>query len=294
MRVDTAVGTTLDALVRRFLDDHASPTVVGAAFGVAGPVVNGRAQLTNHPWTIDAAQLSTALGVPVRVLNDLEALAYSLDALDAGEVSTLHAGGPRPSGLAAVVGVGTGLGAALLVRAGERRVACPTESGHADFAPRSAREDQLVTALRRAYGRATIEHVVSGRGLVNLHRFTHDGRRCAAVSSLPEPEWPAAIAGAGGGSGAPQCPACADALASFASALAGEVGNIALRCLPFGGLYLGGGVSLALRPLLETPRFVETLLDKPPMRAVLEGVPVRLILTPHAGLLGAAAAASAL
>jgi glucokinase len=290
-RYDTSAATSLDAIALAFLHGSGASTITAAAFGVAGPVEDGRAQLTNHPWSFDATHIGSRLAAPVRLLNDLEALAYGLDTLEPTDVAAVQEGRPRASGLAAVLGVGTGLGAAYLARHGTGGVACPTESGHADFAPRTSREDQLVAMLRRDYGRATVEHVVSGRGLVNLHRFTHAGQPCAAVASLGEDQWPAAIVNAGQDQ---RCPGCVDATAMFVSAYGSEAGNVALRSLPFGGLYLGGGVSLALRELLATAAFQEAFVDKPPMRHILAAVPVRLILAPNAALRGAARVAAQL
>lgn len=258
------------------------------ALGVAGPIVGGRARLTNHPWTIDGAAIGRTLGAPVHLLNDLEALAYSLDALQAHEVVPLHEGRPDPAGPKAVIAAGTGLGQAVLVRVNGQSLACPAEAGHADFGPRGPREDELVRMLRARYGRATVEHVLSGPGLVNLHRLTHAGVPCEATRGLNETDQPAAISAAALGH---RCVGCQEALELFVSAFGSEAGNLALRTLATGGLYVGGGIAARLEPALRSLGFLDAFLGKPPMESLLDRIPVRLITAEDAGLLGAAVAA---
>jgi glucokinase len=287
-RFATSAHPSLEAMVATFLASVPHTPLASATFGVAGPVADGRAQLTNHSWSLDAAALATTLGTPVHLLNDLEAMAYALDALDDGELSTLQAGQPLPRGPRAILAAGTGLGVAYVVQAGGHAVACPTEGGHADFAPRNPREDDLVRRLRRQYGRASVEHVLSGPGLVRLHGLTHDDAPCPAVVSADASDQPAAItASALGG----LCPRCHEALSIFVSAYGSEAGNLALRTLPTGGLFVGGGIVLAIEGALRGAGFREAFLDKPPMRQLLEGIPVHLVLARDAGLLGAAVVA---
>jgi glucokinase len=288
-RFATDPGSSLDAIVTTFLNDvepHARVAVV--ALGVAGPVVGGQARLTNHPWTIDGAAIGRTLGAPVHVLNDLEALAYSLDALQDHEVVSLHEGRPDPGGPKAVIAAGTGLGQAVLLHVDGQPLACPSEAGHADFGPRGAREDELVQLLRARYGRATVEHVLSGPGLVNLHRLTHANAPCEATRGLNETDQPAAISAAAFGH---RCRGCQEALDLFVSAFGSEAGNLALRTLATGGLYLGGGMADRLEPALRSQGFLDAFLGKPPMQPLLDRIPVRLITGEDAGLLGAAVAA---
>ncbi|HEY6508419.1 MAG TPA: glucokinase, partial [Vicinamibacterales bacterium] len=247
-RFATDAGSSLEALVTAFLHEEGPHEPVGvAALGVAGPVVEGQARLTNHPWSIDAAGLSRTLGAPVHLLNDLEALAYSLDALAAGEVVTLQRGRPAPTGPKAVIAAGTGLGQALLVRAAGQPLVCPTEGGHADFAPRTPREDELVRMLRTRHGRATVERVLSGPGLVNLHHLTHGGAPCQATRGVDESVHPAAVSLA---ALEQRCGGCQEALELFVSALGSEAGNLALRTLATGGIYVGGGIAAHVEPAL--------------------------------------------
>jgi glucokinase len=286
-RYDTDPGLSLDAVVEDFLrrDGQGMP-VAGAAFGVAGPVVAQVAQLTNHPWTIDANRSSRILGAPVQLLNDVEALAYGLDALSPDDLVTLQPGQPRAGGTMAVIAAGTGLGQAQLVRMANRPVACPSEGGHADFAPRDAREDELVRMLRRHYGRATVEHVLSGPGLVHLHLLTHQDGPCAAGADGLDV--PATVTSAGTSG---RCERCREALSMFIAAYGSEAGNLALRALATGGLFVGGGIAPRTIEALQWPAFLDAFRDKPPMSSLLADVPVHVIVTPVAGLLGAAVVA---
>jgi glucokinase len=286
-RYESVHTGSFEDVVADFLARHPHVRVGSAAFGVAGPVVGGRAQLTNHPWSLDAAGLGRTLGAPVQLVNDLEALAYSLDTLQATDTRTLVSGAPAATGPMAVLAVGTGMGAAQLVGTGER-LACASESGHADFAPRAPRQDKLMRVLRRRYGRATVEHVLSGVGLVRLHQFTHDGWACPDVDGSDLPGKPAAVTRT---ALAGTCAACREALDLFVAILGSEAGNLALRTLPTGGLFLAGSVVAAVEPALGSPAFLEAFLDKPPMRSLLERVPLRLITTADAGLVGAAVVA---
>ena len=286
-RYDTDPASSLDAVVEDFLrSDGQGLAVAGAAFGVAGPVMAGVAKLTNHAWTIDANRVSRILGAPVQLLNDVEALAYGLDALSPGDLVTLQPGKPRAGGAMAVIAAGTGLGQALLVRAGNRPLACPSEGGHADFAPRDAREDSLVLWLRSQFGRATVEHVVSGPGLAQLHRFTHLGAPCAALAEGLDV--PATVTSAGTSG---RCERCREALSMFVSAFGSEAGNLALRALATGGLFVGGGIAPRAIEALRWPAFLDAFRDKPPMSSLLADVPVHVIVTPTASLLGAAVVA---
>jgi glucokinase len=286
-RYDTRPETSIDAIVDQFLRDCSRDSPVSyAVFGVAGPVRNNQAQLTNQPWLIDGPSLERTLRAPVTLLNDVQSLAYALDALSPDEFVTIRDVPDVPDGVRAVIAVGTGLGEAQLVRAEGRAVACPSESGHADFAPRTPAEDTLVGRLRQRHGRATVEHVLSGPGLVMLHHLTHEGRPCAVTTQAEEADLPAITkAGLDG-----RCEGCAAALDMFVSALGSEAGNVALRTLATGGLFIGGGIPPHMLPLLHTAAFADAFLDKPPMRAVLDRIPVHVITNPEAGLLGAAAA----
>src|SRR5262245_30969983 len=166
----------LPEMIRVFFRDVAVPIekVTTACFGVAGPVIDGRAELTNVPWRVDARCVEQAFGIkPVRLLNDLQAMAYAVPVLIGSEVLVLQSGEAIRGGNIAIIAAGTGLGEGLLHYIDGHRVPSPSEGGHADFAARTEREIALVRDLTKRYGRADVEHVVSGRGLRNIHRVAH-------------------------------------------------------------------------------------------------------------------------
>ena len=294
--IETARYATLDfdglaGLVARFLDDAgARPTPAAACFGVAGPVRDGVSQLTNVPWAADAREIRERFGMAsVHLLNDMEAMGWAVPRLAAHELAVVHAGVPAAGGNAALIAPGTGLGEAGLHRVGGRLVPMPSEGGHADFAARTPREIEFAAAFAAERGRVSLEDAVSGPGLVNLHAFTHRGAPCTGKPLPNDPrDRPAAVtAGALGGA----CAACAEALRLFVSALGAAAGNLALRTLATAGVYIGGGIVPNLLPAVQDGDFIEAFLDKPPMRDLLERVPVRVILEGHPALLGAAVAA---
>jgi glucokinase len=220
------------------------------------------------------------------LINDLEALAHSVEVLRDDELAVLQAGTPASDGgHAALIAAGTGLGQAYLHRVGDRLVPAPSEGGHADFAARTDREHDFARHLRGRFGRAEVEHVLSGRGLVNLHRFTHDDRECTATAETQPDDRAARISSAGL---AGTCAGCVEALDLFVGVYGAEAGNLALRGLATAGLFVGGGIAPKILPALTDGRFIAAFLDKAPMGALIASIPVKVILTEHAALLGAA------
>jgi glucokinase len=276
-----------------FASDVGQTTPIEAAvIGVAGPVVGQRARLTNVRWDVTADEIGRRLDTGrVALMNDLEVMARSVPVLGDDELVVLQRGAPAPDGHAVVIAAGTGLGEAYLHRISRRLVPLPSEGGHADFAARTDREFELVRMLRDRYGRAEVEQVLSGPGLVNLHRFTHNGRECDAVRNLDAHERPAAISEAALEG---RCPACEDALWMFVEAYGAEAGNLALRGVATGGVFIGGGIAPKILPALQAGRFVAAFRAKPPMTELLLAMPVQVIMNPDAGLLGAAVAAEEL
>ena len=273
----------LDAFAR---DVHQPFALDAATLGVAGPVVNNTARLTNIPWDISAASVTARFGATrVCLLNDLEAMGHSVEVLDGDEFTTLQDGVPVPHANAALIAAGTGLGEALLHRVNGRLIPIPSEGGHADFGARTDRELELVRMLRERYGRASVEHVVSGRGLLNLHAFTHRGGECAATDGVSDEEKPAHISAA---AMTGRCQGCVDAMRMLAAAYGAEAGNLALRGLALGGVYVGGGIAPKILPVLRSGLFMDAFRDKGEMADLVARVPVRVILNPDAGLLGAA------
>ena len=273
----------LDAFAR---DIHQPFRVDAAVIGVAGPVVANRASLTNIAWDISADEVTARFGTPhVRLLNDLESMANSVEVLTPDEFVLLQEGVMRADGNAAVIAAGTGLGQAYLHRVNGHLIPVPSEGGHADFAARTDREIELVRMLRDTYGRAEVEQVLSGPGLLNVHRFTHRGGECPMLEGAPESEAPARVSQAGM---AGRCQGCAEALRMFVTAYGAEAGNLALRGVATSGLYVGGGIAPKILPAIRSGSFMDAFLAKPPMAELLARVPVKVILNSEAGLLGAA------
>jgi glucokinase len=279
-------GDILDAFAR---DLHEPFTVEAAALGVAGPVVDNCAMLTNVGLEIAADKIGARVGAKrTRLLNDLEAMASSLDVLSGEELMSLQSGTPLANGAMAVIAAGTGLGQAFLHQVNGAWQPVPTEAGHADFAARTDRELELVRMLRDLYGRAEVEQVLSGSGLLNLHRFTHRGGECLVVQDLDAPDAPALVSQA---ALAGRCQGCADALRMFVNAYGAEAGNLALRTMATAGIYLGGGIARKILPALTTGGFIDAFRAKAPMTDLLSRIPVHVILNEEAGLLGAAVVA---
>jgi glucokinase len=290
---DTQQFASFRHILALFVDEVSSGQVDAAAIGVAGPIVQQRARLTNVAWEVSAADVAAQLGTSrVRLLNDLEAMATAIPVLRADELETLQAGAHDPDGNAAVIAAGTGLGEAYLPRIDGRFRVLASEAGHTDFAARTERELALVRMLREDYGRASLEHVLSGPGLRNLHRFTHPvDRACIAV---PDPSSDGAAAQMSQSGLQGRCPHCLEALTMFAEALGAEAGNLGLRGTATAGVYIGGGIAPRILPALRADGFLGAFLDKAPMHALVARMPVHVILNIDAGLLGAAVAAHAL
>lgn len=274
-------------ILEAFARDAKQPFhIEAAAVGVAGPVVANRAHLTNIVWNISADEITARFGTPrARLVNDLEAMAMSADVLTPDEVVLLQEGVMRADGNAAVIAAGTGLGEAYLHRVDGRLRPMPSEGGHADFAPRTDREIELLRMLRADYGRAEVEHVLSGPGLLNLYRFTHGGTPCEALSGVTPEAGPAAISQA---AMAAHCPACVEAMSIFVDVYGTEAGNLALRGMATSGVYIGGGMAPKILPLLQDGRFIDAFRAKGTMSELVARIPVKVIVNPEAGLLGAA------
>jgi glucokinase len=282
----TSQFSSFAELLQAFARDVKAPRPIeAAAVGVAGPVVNQRATLTNVAFEISAEEITSCGIGRARLLNDLEAMAHSVEVLTADELVELQPGTPRPDGNAVIIAAGTGLGSAYLHRVNGRLRPVPSEGGHADFAARTDRELELVRMLRSLYGRAEVEGVLCGPGLVNLYRFTHGGRDCAALIGVEPGGEPAAISRAALSG---TCPHCVEALGMFVSAYGSETGNLALRGVATGGVFVGGGIAPKILPLMQRGDFIDAFRSKPPMDGLLSSIPVNVILNQQAGLLGAA------
>ena len=288
---------SLDDIVQTFLEETGASDIDAVCIGVAGPVTGLVARLTNVPWLADASLLAERLdGRPVQLVNDLEAMAHAVPVLEPDELAVLQGGVAVPTGNAALIAAGTGLGEALLHNVNGRFLPSPSEGGHADFAARTPRELALVEEMSRIHGRVDNERVISGPGLVNVFRFTHGtqdlGSACREIGGDVDPQdLPAAISQAAMEG---RCRRCAEAFQMFIEAYGAEAGNLALRAVATAGLYIGGGIAPKILPALEDGRFMAAFRDKEPMVDLLRTLPVMVILNRQAGLLGAAVKAAAL
>ena len=267
----------------------------GAAFGVAGPVAEGRVQGTNLPWVIEATVAARELGLKrVGLVNDLVATGYAIPALDPRDLETLQPGQRSLDGNVGLIAAGTGLGEATLARLGNDWIPVASEGGHADFAPRTDEELDLFRELRARYGRVSYERVLSGPGIVDLARWAHE--RSGNTGGWVEHEMQGADEDlAGIASRAAMDGSCADcgrALRIFSAAYGAEAGNLALRGVTSGGIYVGGGIAPKILLLLRGGAFVDAFRDKEPHRELLFKIPIHVIRNERAAVLGAARYAS--
>jgi glucokinase len=279
----------LEEIVRQFVSQH-QLRVQQAAFGVAGPVRNGRCAATNLPWIVDADTLARELSLPgVWVINDLEATAYGIAALEPADFVTLNAGAADAVGNAAIIAAGTGLGEAGLYWDGRMHHPFATEGGHTDFGPTDAAGRQLLQWLATQYAHVSWERVVSGMGLVNIYHFlrdTHRGEEPAWLAEQMRSGDPAAAisrAAQGGNS-----PLCRQTLDLFMALYGSEAGNLALKMMATGGLYIGGGIAPKNLDPLKDGTFMKHFVAKGRMQPLLEAMPVKVIVNDNTAVLGAA------
>jgi glucokinase len=282
-------SSSLDDIVTRFVSSQAQKPDM-ACFGVAGPVRNGRVETSNLPWLVDSAQLATELGLPkVLLINDLEANAWGIAELkDENLVALNQVKAPR-GGNQAVVAAGTGLGEAGLFWNGDKYEVFASEGGHCDFAPRNELEIELLRHLSARFGHVSVERIVSGPGLVNVYRFLRDTHRGE------EPSWltdqmahgdPAAAISSAGVNG--KSPLAEHALDLWISIYGAEAGNVAMKLMATGGIFLGGGIAPRLVSRLSGPLFMQAFTAKGRMQALLESIPVKVIVYDKIALTGAA------
>ncbi len=281
-------------LITEFLAGVAPARPQTACFGIAGPIQEQRCETTNLPWVIDAQNLADRFGFKqVLLLNDLEAAAYGMLQLSDSDFIELNPHAVEQPGHKAVIAAGTGLGEAILAWDGQRHFAMPTEGGHCDFGPNSTVDDRLLLFLRERFkGHVSVERILAGDGFGNLYDFLK-----AQGENAPNPDIEAemgekdrnAVISQHGLQGDDAL--CSQALQMFVRLYGAEAGNLALKCLPLGGLYIGGGIGPKIRPALEAGGFMQGFLDKGRMTRAIEQIPVRLALNAEAPLLGAAAMA---
>ncbi len=280
----------LSRILADFIKTEGIP-VHSACLGVAGPVRAGRSKISNLPWVIDAKEVATQLRLnSVGLLNDLEAYAYGIDALESKDFITLSEGAEEAEGNRAVISAKTGLGVAGLYWDGFRHHPFACEGGHADFAPRNESQMELLAYLQKKYGRISCERILSGPGIKNIYDFLRDEHKAE------EPEWlrtqlsaavdPPALISQMALEG--KAAICDQALSIFVSVFGAEAGNCALNFMSTGGIFIGGSIAAKIVPKMKDPLFLESFLDKGRMAAILKDMPVKIVANDDSGMIGAA------
>lgn len=301
-------------MVKQFLvganaELESAPVPECACFAIAGPVVNNTSRLTNLSWFLEADRLQHQLDMSqVSLINDFEAIGYGVLGLEADDICTLQVGNPQADAPIAIIGAGTGLGQGFSIPHSSQHWIFPSEGGHADFAPRSALEFQLLQYLLEKHDiqRVSVERVVSGQGIVSIYQFLRD-RQCLEESPTVGEQirqWEREI----GKSEKSVDPGaviskaaleeddhlCKQTIEMFVEAYGAEAGNLALKLLPFGGLYVAGGIAAKNLPFMNSGSFIHAFLNKGRMSELLEKVPVHVVLNSQVGLIGAALKAARL
>jgi glucokinase len=280
----------LPEVIARFIQTEGIP-VESACFGVAGPVQGGRSRISNLSWIVDSRELAKQLKLKsVGLLNDLEAYAYGIDALESKDFITLSEGVEDAEGNRAVIAARTGLGVAGMYWDGFRHHPFACEGGHADFAPRNTQEIELLAYLQKKYHRTSCERILSGPGIKNIYDFLRDTHK------LPEPDWlskqmsethdPPALISKLAAEGNSEI--CDRAMHMFVSAYGAAAGNCALQFMSTGGIFIGGSIAAKNAPKMRDPVFLESFLDKGRMESLLKDMPIKIVLNDDSGILGAA------
>jgi glucokinase len=281
--------TSLEAAIEEFLAVH-SCDLTRASFGIAGPVKSGRCEATNLPWLVDSKSLAKRLRLKrVGLINDLEANAHGIAVLQPKDFVILNKGARNPRGNRAIISAGTGLGQAGMYWDGEVHRPFASEGGHVDFAPRNHLEMELLDYSLKRYGRVSFERLVSGPGLVHVYQFLRDtgkGEEPPRLAEQMRQGDPAAVISHLALDG--KSPLCRQALELFVSLYGAEAGNLALKLMATGGVYLGGGIAPKIISKLKEPGFMNAFTAKGRMKPLLEDIPVRVIMNPKTALLGAA------
>jgi len=289
--VHSADYNSLEAIAREFLTKVETP-VDRACFAVAGPVIDGRAKITNLPWVIDESMITKELNLQhVHLMNDLEAIAFAIPRLRANDVQTLNAGSPVPNGAIAVIAPGTGLGESFLTWDGSRYVAHSSEGGHASYAPTDETQIGLLAYMLKRFDHVSYEHVCSGVGIPHTYEYLRSSGYAPEAPEVAEaitasrdavpiiikfgldPARPSAL--------------CAATLDILISILGDEAGNLALKVLATGGVYLAGGIATHVWPALKGPRFMQAFTRKGRFADLMARMPVHVVMS-RAALAGAA------
>ncbi|MEH1842865.1 MAG: glucokinase [Nostoc sp.] len=295
-------------IVQQFLLKANTLTPEKACFAIAGPIVKNTAKLTNLAWFLDTERLEEELNIPhISLINDFAAVGYGISGLQEQDLLTLQVGKSQPEAPIAIIGAGTGLGQGFLIKQGNEYQVFSSEGGHADFAPRNEIEFQLLKYLlgKHDIQRVSVERVVSGMGIVAIYQFLRDRKFAAESPDIAQVvrTWEQQAgqeekidAGAVIGKAAleERDRLCEQTLQLFIEAYGAEAGNLALKLLPYGGLYIAGGIAPKILPLIQNNDFLLNFTQKGRMRRLLEEIPVYVILNPQVGLIGAALCAARL
>ncbi|MEM7554416.1 MAG: glucokinase [Cyanobacteria bacterium P01_A01_bin.84] len=296
-------------IVQQFLKTAKADIPEKACFAIAGPVVNNTAKLTNLVWFLDTERLQNELGIShVALINDFAAVGYGILGLKADDICTLQGGKHNSESPIGIIGAGTGLGQGFLIKHGDKYQIFPSEGGHADFAPRNELEFQLLKYLldKHDIQRISVERVVSGLGLVSIYQFLRDRKMHKESPEIAQVvrAWeeqagikeksvdPGAVIGNAALKKSDRL--SEQTMEIFVEVYGAEAGNLALKLLPYGGLYIAGGIAPKILTLIKSGNFLLNFTQKGRMRSLLEDIPVRIILNPQVGLIGAAVAAARL
>ena len=290
-RYESREFPTFDEMISKFLSETRAETkgagkhyIEAAGFGVAGPVIDHRVKATNLPWIVDRATLAKQLGTPhVVLLNDLEATAHSLALMAPSELSTLNHGTPSSQATQALLAAGTGLGEAILFWDGKQYLVASSEGGHTDFAPRTEQEIELLRYMKKQYEYVSLELILSGRGFRTIHSFldasvTHPSFEGPEADAAPEITR-LALEG--------RCPVCVRTLDLWVSLYGAEAGNLALKVLARGGVWVAGGIAVKIRKKMEDGAFFRAFCEKEKFAALLAQIPIHMVLNEEAPLIGA-------
>ncbi|NEP18126.1 MAG: glucokinase [Leptolyngbya sp. SIO4C1] len=281
-----------------------------ACFAIAGPVTENTSQLTNLAWSLSGERLAMELHLEqVQLINDFEAIGYGVLGLEDNDFYTLQTGQLNDTAPIAIIGAGTGLGQGFLINTDGRYYVFPSEGGHADFAPRSEIEFQLLRYLldKHTIARVSAERVVSGQGIVSIYQFLRDRKFATETEALSQTirnweqqagqrtaELPDPAAAISQAALVGHDPLAAETMSLFIGAYGAEAGNLAIKLLPFGGLYVAGGVAAKNIQLIKSGKFMQAFNDKGRMRPLLEKISVRVVMNQSVGLIGAALRATRL
>jgi len=281
----------IEPIMHRFFDEHDTHNTDRACFGVAGTVHHGACIMPNLGWELEETSLSKNIGIQrVTLINDLAATAYGISQLSTDDVVTLNEGHVDAEGNTALIAAGTGLGEAILVKTAHGLHISATEGGHASFAPENDDEAELWHYLSSKFGHVSVERLVSGSGLYHIYMFLRD-TECYTESESIQSEIASAVdasASIAAHARSKDSPLCTAALHQFVSIYGAEAGNLALKALATGGLYVGGGIAPKIVDALSDGLFISAFLNKGRFKPLLSNIPVKIILEPKTALLGAA------